>query len=341
MKAAVFHEVGKPLAIENVPEPEPGRGELIVRVAACGICGTDVHMASLGGVRDGTVMGHEFSGEVVELGRETLGDWRPGDRVCALPYIGCGSCAACLSGDGFHCKKSLTTGLGQVPGGYAERVRVGSGEALRLPESLGFDVGATVEPLAVGLHAVNQAQLRRGESVLVIGAGPIGLATSLWARFFGARVVAVSELAPHRLALAGEFGATHGFDGSREELAPAFEKAAGAAPDVIFECVGVPGLLQQCIELAPVRARVVVVGLCMQPDTILPALAIAKELRLDFVVAYTVQDFAFTIDMLASERVRSAAMITDRVGFADFPAAFEALKQPSTQCKVLVTPGAC
>ena len=114
-----------------------------------------------------------------------------------------------------------------------------------------------------------------------------------------------------------------------------------ATPDVIFECVGVPGLLQQCIELAPVRARVVVVGLCMQPDTILPALAIAKELRLDFVVAYTVQDFAFTIDMLASERVRSAAMITDRVGFADFPAAFEALKQPSTQCKVLVTPGAC
>ena len=339
MKAAVFHEVGKPLAIEELPEPVPGPGELIVRVAACGICGTDVHMAGLGGVHDGTVMGHEFSGEIVELGPRTLSDWRPGDRVCALPYIGCGACAGCLSGDGFHCEKSLTTGLGQVPGGYAEYVRVGSGETLRLPDAVDLDVGATVEPLAVGLRAVNRAGLQRGENVLVIGGGPIGLATALWARFFGARVVAVSELSAGRLALAGRFGATHGIDGSREELAPAFEKAAGTAPDVIFECVGVPGLVQQCIQLAPVRGRVVVVGVCMQPDTILPGLAIAKDLRLDFVVAYTKQDFAFTIDMLASERVRSTAMITDRVGFADFPAAFEALKQPSTQCKVLLHPG--
>jgi (R,R)-butanediol dehydrogenase/meso-butanediol dehydrogenase/diacetyl reductase len=107
---------------------------------------------------------------------------------------------------------------------------------------------------------------------------------------------------------------------------------------VIFECVGNPGLLQQCIMLAPPRARVVVVGVCMAPDTIVPGMAIVKELKLDFVVAYRRADFAFTLDMLAAGRIDPKPMITDRVGFDAFPAAFEALRKPTTQCKVLLEP---
>jgi (R,R)-butanediol dehydrogenase/meso-butanediol dehydrogenase/diacetyl reductase len=339
MRAAVFREVGKPLAIEDVPDPSPGPAELVLRVRGCGICGSDLHVAGLPpGLPPGSVMGHEFSGEVVAVGAEARGDFQVGERVCALPYMGCGACEACLAGDGVRCATIRTTGFGQVPGAYAEYVRVGASETLRLPDPVDDRQGATVEPLAVGLHAVNEARLEPGADVLVIGAGPIGLATSLWARFFGARSVVVSERVPNRLARAAAFGATHGIDASKEPVARSFEKAAGKGPDVIFECVGVPGLLQECIGLAPARSRIVVVGVCMQPDTLIPGLAILKELSLRFVIAYRRQDFELTLDMLAAERIRSTPMITDVVDLDGFADAFEALKQPTTQCKVILEP---
>jgi (R,R)-butanediol dehydrogenase/meso-butanediol dehydrogenase/diacetyl reductase len=286
----------------------------------------------------GTVMGHEFAGEVVALGSEARESWKEGERVCALPYIACGRCAACLAGDGTMCAKIRATGLGGVPGAYAEYVRVGTHESLRLPESVSWEDGATVEPLAVGLHAVRQSGLAPGDDVLVIGAGPIGLATALWARFFGARSVVVSEKAAGRLDLAQRFGATHGIDASKENVAAAFSRLTGGPPRILFECVGVPGLLQQCIMMAPARAKVVVVGVCMQPDTIFPGMAIVKELSLHFVVAYRKADFQFTLDMLAAGRIASAPMITDRVDLDGFPDAFEALKKPTHQCKVMLEP---
>ena len=340
MHAAVFRALGKPLEIAEVPDPKPGASDLVLRVKSCGICGSDLHAASLPpGLPAGSVMGHEFSGEVVEVGREAAGQFGIGERVCALPFFGCGRCRACLSGDGIHCPQIVTTGLGTSPGAYAEFVRVGAGETLRLPESVSFREGALVEPLSVGLHAVHEARLEPGANVLVIGAGPIGLAVALWARFFGARTVMVSEKAPGRRALAESFGATHVIDGSREHVASVFATAAGTSPEVIFECVGIPGMLQQCILLAPSRGRIIGVGVCMQPDTILPLFAVVKEITLRFVVGYRKQDFQLTLDMLAAERIAGKAMISDVVDLAKLPAAFEALKQPSTQCKVMLEPG--
>lgn len=341
MRAAVFRALGKPLEIAEVPDPKPGPSDLVLRVEACGICGSDLHAASLPpGLPTGSVMGHEFAGEVVEVGREAAGLFRVGERVCALPFIGCGRCAACLSGDGIRCAEIVPTGLGASPGAYAEFVRVGAGETLRLPEAVGFAEGALVEPLSVGLHAVHEARLEPGANVLVLGAGPIGLAAALWARFFGARTVMVSEKTPGRRALAEKFGASHVIDPGSEMPGAAFLKAAGAPPDAIFECVGVPGMIQQCILLAPPRGRIVVVGVCMQPDTLFPAFAILKEISLRFVVGYRKQDFQLTLDMLAAERISGAPMITDRVDLAQLPAAFEALKQPTTQCKVMLEPAA-
>jgi (R,R)-butanediol dehydrogenase/meso-butanediol dehydrogenase/diacetyl reductase len=340
MQAAVLRALGQPLEIREVPEPKPGANELVLRVKSCGICGSDLHAASIPpGLPSGSVMGHEFSGEIVELGREAASQFRVGERVCALPFISCGQCAACLTGDGIRCAKILATGLGQAPGAYAEYVKVGVAETLRLPDPVSFRGGALVEPLSVGLHAVHAARLEPGANVLVLGAGPIGLATALWSRFFGARTVLVSEKAPGRRALAEKFGATHVIDPANEIVGAAFTKATGgAAPDVIFECVGVPGMIQQCVLLAPPRGRIVVVGVCMQPDTLFPMIAIVKEVSLHFVVGYRKQDFQLTLDMLAAERIAGEAMITDVVDLAALPAAFEALKQPSTQCKVMLQP---
>ena len=339
MKAAVFHGLGRALTIEEQPEPKPGPGEIVLRVKSCGICGSDLHAADLPpGLPPGTVMGHEFAGEVVEVGADAKTLWRPGDRVCALPAIGCGKCRACLSGDVILCQSLRSTGLGQVPGAYAEYVLAGAAESFRLPAGVSFREGALVEPLSVGLHAVNTARLEPGERVMVIGAGPIGLAVTAWARFFGARCVVVNERAPGRLALAQKFGATAVADVSKEDAVSVFTREAGGPPDVIFECVGVPGLLQQCIGMVRPRGRVVVVGVCMQMDSIFPVMAIVKEIELRFVVAYRRQDFDLTIDMLDRGRIPGRDMVTDVVDLAAFPSAFEALKKPTSQCKVILEP---
>jgi (R,R)-butanediol dehydrogenase/meso-butanediol dehydrogenase/diacetyl reductase len=337
MKAAVFREVGKKLSIEEVPEPEPGDGDLIVEVRACGICGSDLHISELSGALPaGTIMGHEFAGEVVEVGAEARADFKVGDRVCPLPYISCGRCAACLTGAVAHCREIQAIGLGQLPGAYAERIRVGARQTLHLPDAVSMREGALVEPLSVGLHAVAQAKLEPGADVLVLGAGPIGLSTALWARFFGARTVAVSEKVAARLELAEKFGATCLIDASKQDVAAAFDEAAGRQPDVIFECVGVPGMLQQCVTLAPMKGRVVVAGVCMQSDILVPVLAILKEISFHFVLGYSHQEFQLTIDMLGKGRIRGEPMLTDSIGLAELPEAFEALKQPTSQCKVVL-----
>jgi 2-desacetyl-2-hydroxyethyl bacteriochlorophyllide A dehydrogenase len=339
MRAAVFHGIGQPLTIEQRPDPKPGPGELVLAVKSCGICGSDLHAAALPpGLPAGTVMGHEFSGEVVEVGAELRGLWKPGDRACALPCIGCGKCRACLDGDIVQCTSLRTTGLGQLSGAYAQYVLTGANETLRLPDGVTHREGALVEPLAVGLHAVNVARLQPGERVMVIGAGPIGLAVTAWARFFGARAVVVNEKAPGRIALAHSFGATAVADISHEDPVTVFQRETGGPPDVIFECVGVPGLLQQCIGMARARGRVVVVGVCMQPDMIFPAMAVIKEVELRFVVAYHRRDFELAIEMLDRGRIVAHDMITDVVGLDAFPGAFEALKTPTHQCKVILEP---
>jgi len=338
MKAAVFHAPDRPLVVEEVADPVPGPRDLVVEVRACGICGTDLHAASQpGGLPVGCVMGHEFSGVVVETGGEAAGGFSKGDRVIAVPSIGCGACPACLSGDVMHCPQVRIIGLGQLPGAYARYVRVGSNETLALPDALDFSQGALAEPLAVGLHAVNVSGLSPGQNVFVAGAGPIGLAVTLWARFIGAENIIVSEPAEGRRALAAEAGATRVVSGS-ESAAPLLAELPGGGADVLFECVGVPGLLTECVGLAAPRSKVVVAGVSMHPEPFVPGLAVVKELELQFVLAYVKSDFEQALHMMAAGRIDPMPMVTDRVDLGGLPTAFEALKQPSRQCNILVEP---
>jgi 2-desacetyl-2-hydroxyethyl bacteriochlorophyllide A dehydrogenase len=340
MKAAVFKEMGQPLRVESVPDPKPERSELVVKVHFCGICGTDLHATRPGltSACSGRILGHEFVGEIVEVGPEAEGGWRPGERVCAMPFIACGRCLPCAAGHFFECQNKKVSGV-DAQGGFAEYVATGCRETLRLPDRLDLQAAALVEPLAVGIHAVRIGRIPAGARVLVIGAGPIGLTTALWARFFGAREVVVSERTASRAALAKTMGATHVLhpdpSTGAEGLLEQYLDAAGAPPDVIFECVGAPGLLQQCIEMAAFGSRIVPVGVCEQPDSIMPFLGLVKELQIQFAMAYNRDDFETCIAMLGDGRIDVSPMVTDIVGLDDLPGAFEALRTPSQQCKVL------
>ncbi|MDA0339444.1 MAG: alcohol dehydrogenase catalytic domain-containing protein, partial [Proteobacteria bacterium] len=300
MKAAVFHEAGILLAIETIDDPKPERGEVIIKVKHCGICGTDLHAteqhaaASPGGV----VMGHEFVGEIVDFGTERPEGWKEGDRLCSIPFLGCGDCIQCKLGRPFQCATRKIIGT-DVTGGYAEYTRVHLNEAVKLPDSVSWTEGALVEPLAVGIHGVRAASSIEGRNILIIGAGPIGLATALWCRFFGARQVIISELDSGRANMAMRFGATAMVD-AKGDVAGQFKDIAGATPDLIFECVGIPGMIGQCIMMAPYGCEVVVVGFCVHPDTFIPAIAMANELTMKFVIAYNKGDFQFVVDMIAS-----------------------------------------
>ncbi|MEP5765690.1 MAG: zinc-binding dehydrogenase [Halieaceae bacterium] len=335
MKAAVFKEVGKPMVVETVDDPTPEADQLVLKVGYCGICGTDLHSTREGAatVDSGCILGHEFVGEVVEVGKELQGKWHKGDRACSLPFLGCGHCAACLTGRPFECASVQLTGL-QVPGGFAEYVKTGALESIKLPDSVAMENAALIEPLAVALHAVRIAKMQAGQRVLITGAGPIGLAVALWARFLGARDVVISEFAEQRKALATKLGASAVIDPAGN-LGEQFTDATGGEPDMIFECVGLPGLMQQCIEIAPRHSTIVPVGVCEQPDTILPFLALVKELQFQFAIAYTRDDFETVIAMLAQGRIDASAMVTDIVSLEEMPEAFEALRTPSHQCKVL------
>jgi (R,R)-butanediol dehydrogenase / meso-butanediol dehydrogenase / diacetyl reductase len=343
MRAAVFHREGSPLSIEDRQTPAARAGEIILKVAYCGICGTDLHATEKSAIPldPGTVLGHEFSGTVAE---SAAPGWQRGDRIIGLPLFECDDCrplGGCRDRLGILCGRTKVIGLAaDTPGGYAEYLTLPAHNALRVPDSLDLRDAALTEPLSVGAHAVLRAGGLLGARVLVIGAGPIGLAVTVFAHAAGARHLVVSELDPVRRERAATLGAAATIDPAAEHVGPAFARITGGAPDVIFECVGAPGLLRQCIDAAPVHGRIIVVGVCRHEDAILPRIAIRKELTVQFALGYTREEFALVLDMLAARRIDASALVSDVVGLDALPAMFESLRRPNPRAKVLIDPSA-
>jgi (R,R)-butanediol dehydrogenase/meso-butanediol dehydrogenase/diacetyl reductase len=332
MRAALFQGAGKPLVIGHAPAPEQTSGNVILEVAFCGICGSDLHVTEAGYIKPGTILGHEFAGTVVETAANGPAI---GTRVTALPYQACMRCEECADGAYAHCAHLTFIGIG-LPGAFAEYVAVPRHFIQTLPAGVSFELGALVEPLAVAHHAVAMAGSIRGADILILGGGPIGAAATVFAAMNGARHIMVSEPSPHRRALCRQLGATAGVDPLNETIGERFATLAGRAPDVIIDCTGIAGLLKQAIDLVRHRGRVVVAGVVFGEDRFLPMKAIAKEVTLRFSSAYTVRDFAAVIEAIERHVIAPEPMLTDRIGLADLPAMFEALRKPSGQCKVLV-----
>ncbi len=339
MKAAQFLEVGKPLQITDVAKPSAAPGGLVFKVKACGICASDLHAVEVPGLlQRGNVLGHEYAGEVVEVGPGTDG-WMVGDRLIALPGAPCGTCAACLKGRHSECEQVIAQGFDlRMPGAYAEYASCVAALAMKIPDTLSDNDAAMIEPLAVGLGAWKAANVAPGASVLIVGAGIIGLAVAKWARFFGAGDIGISEMVPARIARAKQVGADIVIDATQHANPIAeYERLTGRRPSVIFECVGRP-MIAQLIEMAPLNAHLVLVGTGMQPENFTVVSAALKRLRMTFPLAYSAEDFPFVQRMLAAGRVTVDGLVTATVSLDEAPAMFELLGKPNDHCKVLITP---
>ncbi len=279
MRAARLLEPGR-MAVVEVPKPVAGPGDLLVKVEACGICGSDRHMfhGEYPTARPVT-LGHEFAGIVEEIGPGVTGFAR-GDRVTGDPNIACGRCRFCREGRPNLCENLTAIGV-QRDGGFAEYVLVPAGHAAKLPAGLDPLHGAFCEPVSCCLHAIDVARISAGAAVLILGGGVIGLLMVQLALQAGAGTVALSTRQAPRRQLALELGATHAIDPAAGDAA--FEAALPGGADVVIECAGVPETFEQSLRLCRRGGTVVVFGVVAQgaTATMLPFDLLTRELRVE------------------------------------------------------------
>ena len=344
---AVMARAGS-LAVEDIAEPVPMAGQVLARSVHCGICGSDLHALQVQAATHaadptgapGQVYGHEFCAEILDYGPGTDHRFPIGSLVCSVPIL------------------DIPGGIDSVgyshtfPGGYSERIVLQEHRLLKVPAGLSAAQAALTEPLAVGVHAVAQANLQQGDVPLVIGCGPVGLAVISGLKVAGIGPIVAADFSPARRRLAELAGADVVVDPATDSPYTAWSDLAGepAMPSVlwnggkrpntvVFECVGVPGMLGKIIDQVPVHTRLVVVGVCMAPDTFLPLSAILKELSMTFVLAYRPDEFERCLHLIADGKVNVEPWITGQVGLDGVAGAFRDLASPDKHCKVLVSPG--
>jgi 2-desacetyl-2-hydroxyethyl bacteriochlorophyllide A dehydrogenase len=330
---------------DDVPEPVPGPGQVLVAVKACGICGSDLHFATHGedmlaagrqieGIPDpgrdvdlsaDIFMGHEFSAEVLEAGPGTDAP-AVGTLVTSVPVV--------LSPTGLDMILNSNTTLG----GYAERMILSAPLLLRVPNGLDPTHAALTEPMAVGLHAVNKSNVTPGEKTLVIGCGPIGIAIIAALKAKGVEDITAADFSARRRKLAAAVGAHAVLDPAEGSPFDSTSQFGKKGPAVVFEAVGAPGVIDDVLRRAPRGVRLVVAGVCMQPDTVHPLFAIAKEANLQFVFGYDPGEFATTLRSIAEGHVDVTPMVTAVVGLQDVGTAFGELSDPDQHCKIVVSP---
>ena len=335
MKAAVFRGAGH-IEVTEVPTPEPGPGEALVRVHYCGICGSDLEAYQTGMYEPDLVIGHGFAGEIVAIGEGVRG-WTVGDRVTADNVLPCGHCWFCRQGRQSLCQEMLSPGI-TLDGGMAEYVRLPVQVLHRLPEEVSTRQGALVEPLTIALHGVRSSAVQPGDRALVLGAGPIGLLTLQCALLAGARQVVVSEINLNRAALARQLGAAAVFSPQQHNLA--VEMAAytdGLGPEVVFVCTAAASAYQDALTLVRRGGQVVILGLCVEPvPTDFMSLVLGE---LDIRGAYLGHGaFPAALDYLAQGRVEVEPLIRHEIGLEEVvERGIEELLKPHTEAiKVLV-----
>lgn len=348
------------LELIETPIPRPGPGEVLVKTLATGICGSDLHCVTHGaellasaravaGIElfdpnEPVVFGHEFCAEVVEYGPGSRGTHAPGTRVVSVPFL--------------LRPEPVLIGLAGVetPGGYAEYMVLSEDLLVPVPDNVPSDIAAMAEPLAVALHAVNRGDVGSDDVPVVIGCGPIGLAVIAVLKMRGVGPIIAADFSPARRALATALGADIVVDPRETSPYDSWQSVAAASdparygrqttmfpefafrPSVVFECVGVPGVIQQILAGAAPCSKVVVAGLCMEEDRFQPTFGVLKEIDLVFCISYTVEEFAQALGHLAAGELQVDPLITSRVGLDGVPDAFARLADPEQDAKIVITP---
>lgn len=325
------------LRLVQVPIPRPGPDQILVRVECAGVCGSDLHLLHTHQCK-ATILGHEFAGVVVDAG-DRVDRFQVGQRVCAMPTMGCGNCNYCQSGDPKFCPEVRAIGLSMPDNGaFAEYVLVGQHETFLLPDGVDMELAAMVEPLAVGLKQVQLAGCKPGQKMLILGAGPIGLATSLWASAMGVGQIAVSDPQASRRELALSLGATAVVDPNEQSLEDFCDQAWGGRPDVVVECIGRPGSIDMGTAILKPYGRLVVAGNHMEAEQVSRIVPFTKELEVIYSRMYEKNHFQHTLDMLAQGRIEPRAMVTHRFGLEKLPDVLLEMSRPNLFGKVLIDP---
>jgi threonine dehydrogenase-like Zn-dependent dehydrogenase len=341
------------LRVDDIDIPTPGPGQVLAKVLSCGICGSDLHLLhhgeesrrlsdELAAENDEArspdeppvnmfdpagdlVMGHEFCCEVVETG-PGVEHLTVGDVVVSMPVV--------FDAAGVH-----PIGFSNIyPGGYAEYMALSELLAIKVPAGLPHELAAMTEPLAVGVHAVARSGIAPGDAAIVIGLGPVGLACIAAMKMAGIGPIVGADFSPARRSLAEQLGCDEVVDPNEETAIRAWRRIDGAKPLVVFEAVGVPGMIEHSMRLAPKNSRILIVGACMQEDHFHPMLGIGKELSLQFVLGYSPEEFAASLDAIAHGRVDMSPLLTGTVGIDDIAGAFAMLGNPDAHAKILVQP---
>ncbi|MEV5828391.1 zinc-binding dehydrogenase [Spirillospora sp. NPDC052242] len=356
MRAALT-TADKTMIVTDVPDPVPQEGQLLVRTLACGICGSDLHALQdpdafmdttrrSGGTphdpRDGLVFGHEFAGEIVDYGPGTERKLPIGAAVCGPP-IGIGPQGSGIIGYN-----------PAYPGGYGEYMILNEALTLPVPDGLDPRTAAITEPFAVGTRAVLRSGIAAGSVAVVLGLGPIGLGVVAALKARGHGPVIAVDFSPKRRALAAGLGADEVIDpaaaspydrwadlgvptGTVDRIAAELF-GLDVRQAVVFECVGVPGMLGAAVEGAPAGSTIMVVGVCMQPDEIEPGVAVSKELTIRGTFGALPAEYGATLTDIAEGRIDAGSVITGTVGLDGLADAFTELSRPDRHAKIVVVP---
>lgn len=347
MKALRWHGA-RDVRLAEIGEPTLLPGTAIVEVSFCGLCGTDVHEFShgpvmirpdvhpLSGAKPPITLGHEFSGRVVELAGEMPG-LAVGTRVVADPCLRCGTCRWCLRGEYHICAKGGSLGLA-ADGGLARFVRVPLIQLHPIPDAVSDEHAALAEPLSVGLHAASRAQIGPGDSVLVLGAGPIGLASLIGARLSGAAAVFVSEPNAARAKIALSVGATEVFDPTVDDVRSAvFTRTGRIGPDAVIDGTGRPEAIALGLRSVRRGGRVAVAGISATDLTVDLRQLVLYERTLVGSLGYNF-DIPRMLDVMAAGQVDVSALVSDVRPLSAGPSTLEELSSPNRHIKVLLTP---
>lgn len=344
MKAAVF-QGPRNLVVEERAVPKPGDGEILVKVEYAGICGSDLHTYTKGlYVNPGQIMGHEFAGIVADVGSH-VDSISVGDSVVIRPLIECERCRHCLAGRPHLCETSLSDGIGYGrPGAFAEYILVPKAVAgkvvFRLPPEVSTREAALIEPLSVALHAVASAKLGLNDTVVIFGAGTIGLCVSQVIKTIAGSHVIQVDLSEKRLETAKALGADTVINPRNTDVMEAIagitgvgNGGAGAAADIVFECAGVPATVAQALECVRHGGQIISLALFEDPVSIDPTVLVQKELAWKGSFAYTTE-FATAIDLIQKGKINVKELISHMYAIDQVMEAFEMQLNAAESMKV-------